>query len=365
MTPFAQLSLLTRCALGTSPDPAREIAAAGLDADALIALSLHQKIAPFLRGLTTDPVTSPVLPAVLRDALVQVYKANRMRNHRLRHQIGELLGLLNAVGVVPVLLKGGARLVDGAYPDWGYRFMYDLDMLVAEDQIDLAQSTLLAGGYGTMEREGNYPDEYHHLPTLIRDGAPASVELHRAVVEHWRHDLLPPAALIARSREIDVGGNKARVPDISDSLVHLVAHGQLQHERLLSGEISLPDAVEFVLLVRQGGPAALQQAFDRTVTRSERLAFALSVSLCEQITGERLPIETGRSGLAQFLARRALWQQDRTYAQTAGRMLAFLRSATAFRRYPSLLRRFPGRLAEPAFYRNRWRDLQRRISGNP
>ncbi len=55
---------------------------------------------------------------------------NSRRNEALRRQLSDAAPELNRIDVQPLLLKDAVRLADGLYPDLGWRFMQDLDVLV-------------------------------------------------------------------------------------------------------------------------------------------------------------------------------------------------------------------------------------------
>lgn len=363
MKPFDQLCLLLRCALGGEPDPARAIAAAGLEEEPLIRLSLQHRVAPFLAGLAADPQLGPLLPGALRICLTLAREANCARNRALLDQLDEVLAALDLADAAPVLLKGIARLVDGTYPDPAARFLQDIDLLVPEDRLEPAAAILARAGYRFSETEGHLPEEHHHLPTLVCEGAPAGVELHRAAVPYWREALLPRRDLLAHAVPVMAGKRQARAPSAVDSLLHLVAHGQIQHRRLLSGGVLLSDVVECVLLARQAGEGALRQAAAQAQARGMALEFGAFLEICDTVAGRPLAAGLPRSAAARLLARRALWQQDRRLATTSGRMLVFLRgTAMTLYRHPSSLRRLPARIRKREFYVNRLDELRRVFS---
>ncbi|MGI6245815.1 MAG: nucleotidyltransferase family protein [Pseudochelatococcus sp.] len=359
MTPFAQLSLLVRCALGNEPDPVAAIAAAGIDGKAVLRLALQHRIAPYLAGLAADPAIGPVLPRDLRGLLATVRDANAERNARLLRQVEEALALLNRAGIEPVLLKGAARLADGVHDDIAARFMQDLDFLIPRQRLEDAARILRAAGYRPVEPADPNGREHHHLPGLWHEQVEASIELHREVAgSRWRH-LLPTDDFIIRSTAIPIGGCVARLPAPSDSLVHLAVHGLLAHARLLKGSLLLSEVVECVLLVRRAGNAALTEASARASEAGGGLAFAAFLHTSELITHEPLRVAgqvAGAQGVAgRLLGLRAVWQQDSRMLRIAG-YVAW--AATTLRHNPDVRQHFPGRLAQAAFYGKRWQEIR-------
>lgn len=358
MTPFAQLCLLIRCALGTEPEPVRAIGAVKLDGEALAVLAFRHRVAAFLRRLAVDPEIGPRLPGELSDSLIVAYAANRERNHALLAQLADVTRLLNTRAVEPVLLKGAGRLVDGVFADPAERFLLDLDLLVPRHRLGCATRALIDAGYAFSEREARLAREFHHLPSLWREDTLARIELHRTAVSHWHDRLLPTDAIHRNAPLCDIGGS--RTPTPVDGLMHLVVHGQSQHHRLLVGSVLLSEVVELALVRRRHGDGLIDHTFELARNRGFGTGFASFLRVCEIVTGERIGQGKDRPLLAGPLARRALWQQEHRRMRAPGRLLAWIAGgALVVHRHPSVKARFPGRLAERSFYANRWRDFRR------
>jgi hypothetical protein len=89
----------------------------------------------------------PALPAVVGDQLRAEYWRNTQANGRLRTAATEMAVILNAHGVMPMLLKGGCQLFDPPAGHAGTRFMVDLDLLVPPGHDRLSFDTLCAHGF--------------------------------------------------------------------------------------------------------------------------------------------------------------------------------------------------------------------------
>lgn len=195
---------------------------------------------------------APLLDAELRAFLATLRTANRQRNLALRRQLGEIVALLNGVGIEPVLLKGAIRLVDDLYPDPGWRMLGDIDLLVPPERRAAAQAALAAGGYalaaGGRDGEPSYAG-HHHAPPLRRDDRPAPVEIHSALFpSRGQRRLLPAGLMLAMARPVTVDGARARLPCVAHQLVHLIGHGQLTDHGYLCGCIPLRDRLEAAAL---------------------------------------------------------------------------------------------------------------------
>ena len=81
-----------------------------------------------------------------------VHAANLERNAELRDELAAAVGVLNRADIEPVLLKGAIRLLDGLYPDHGWRMLRDLDLLVPKASLAEAIRALEEAGYARVAR---------------------------------------------------------------------------------------------------------------------------------------------------------------------------------------------------------------------
>jgi hypothetical protein len=157
----------------------------------------------------------------------RAYDRNVARvDHLLETGIATLQRLA-AAGIPALPLKGLHTVLTGAWSDPGARTMADLDILVEAESASRAFALLRASGFEEHpEPIGEHAD--HHL-AMLRDGE-VTVELHTALlISRW--DLLaPPRDVFARATERLTAHGRFLLADYTDTLVHLVAHAQLQEE---------------------------------------------------------------------------------------------------------------------------------------
>ena len=205
------------------------------DADlvALMQLAGRHRVTPMLAKGILGAEQSRDLPDDFRFYLRFIHARNEARNSALQRQLGEAAACLNLIGIEPVLLKGAIRLVDGLYPDLGWRLMRDLDLLVPRERLHDAVAQLRRIGYASSSLAA--PRRHWHLPPLARAAAEAVIEVHEDLL--GRPGLCSAEQMIARSQPTIVDGARARVPVIVDQLVHLIAHDRLdapfRHARML------------------------------------------------------------------------------------------------------------------------------------
>ena len=305
-SPFALLCALLLVTLRQRPaDPALAAALArpGIDWPRLVTLSGVHLLTPALAPALGDPALRPHVPEDLLFYLDAMLTAATERNLALRHQLEEVAACLNAVEVIPVVLKGGARLIDDLWPDPSLRFMHDLDLLVPEQALPACRSRLAQAGWRPVDDGVDHGD--HHL-VLVHPRAPARIELHPAALPAPHADLLPAARMLARAVPTAIGTALVALPAAEDQLVHLVAHGMLHHQFLRNGRFLLRDVVERHLLAARAGPAVVAAARERFAAAGAGLAWDVAAELDARcLGGDRVR----RSRAAQALALRMLLQQ--------------------------------------------------------
>lgn len=125
--------------------------------------------------------------------------------------------LLNGAEIPYVVLKGAA-FAEHVYADIAFRHAHDLDILVAPDRLQDADTLLRQHGFDPTTAVGA---DYHHLSPLT-NAAGFCVELHRRVRNQYLG--LTAADTIRRSRPAMVAGRPARIPSPADALVHVAVH---------------------------------------------------------------------------------------------------------------------------------------------
>ena len=106
-----------------------------------------------------------------------VHVANTERNNELRDELSVVVHALNRVGIEPVLLKGAIRLLDGLYPDDGWRMLRDLDLLVPRASLTAAIQALASVGYASCGSGGE----------LRRRGGACQIDMHTELFFTQRH----------------------------------------------------------------------------------------------------------------------------------------------------------------------------------
>ena len=222
----------------------------------LAGLAGRHLVTPMLAACFCRPELERSAPEDFRLYLQFIHAENRRRNAALAAELADVAAGLNRIGVEPVLLKGAIRLVDRLYPDPGWRFMRDLDLLVPRAEASAAASELKARGYAYAVDAAAWPREHRHLPGLARGKDRPVIELHLDLLPK-RRELCPAEDVRMRSRAVEFGGARVRLPDRIDQLVHLVAHDRLDRDLRRSGSFLLRSLFETALLCHGAGAAEL------------------------------------------------------------------------------------------------------------
>jgi hypothetical protein len=115
------------------------------------------------------------------------------------------------------LLKGAA-LAGTVYQDIGLRPMGDLDILVPEHQVHVAQEAIQSLGFDPAGTTGGH---HRHLPRLQRQGTAAQVEVHRHIVNRDTTLYFDIQGFWCRAQEVLVARSRVRVLAPEDLLIHL------------------------------------------------------------------------------------------------------------------------------------------------
>jgi len=232
MTPFEALRFLGCClspaTLGPGNPSALEQRMTGQDVDwaGVVRVADRHFVLPLMYSMLRAKNLKYLVPQDLWHKLSVLYDLSSQRSNRLKSQLTEVLRLLNAVGVVPVLLKGTAALYSDIYPDPACRMMKDLDLLVPEDKIDVCVKALKDAGYVSSEEPGS-PELYYHAQPLIHPDRIARVELHWELCWQPYTRLLDARRVFQNAVLINERDLRFRLCNALDSVMHNIIEHQL------------------------------------------------------------------------------------------------------------------------------------------
>jgi ribosomal protein L12E/L44/L45/RPP1/RPP2 len=180
------------------------------------------------------PVVWHELPVQARERIPRAI-AERLRGRtmvaefslrRMETRLRSVLADLEGANIDAILLKGAA-MVATTYGAFTRRPMGDVDLLVAEEDIDRAFAILLQGGWWSppgASRDEFYRD-HQHLPVLYdRDNSGISLELHRDLFRTGNPFHFGGDDIRRESLQALLGTRRVLVPSPAHLLLHACIH---------------------------------------------------------------------------------------------------------------------------------------------
>jgi Uncharacterised nucleotidyltransferase len=217
--------------------------------DDLVALADEMNVLPTLWGAIREKGLTP--PPETGSLLRQEHKSNTVRNLAFAHTLRRSIEALNAVGINPLLFKGGLSLIDGSVTDRGWRWMSDLDMVVPADRLFDAVDCLHGIGFRTLRPAYDAP---HELVVAHRE-MPGPIELHIELGGERLASVLPIAEVFAQSITVEVGDSKALGPSPTHQVLQCILHSSLQNHNHAVGGLPLRQLLTLADLLEQHGDA--------------------------------------------------------------------------------------------------------------
>lgn len=180
------------------------------------------------RGLFDD------LPRAGRAALRRRFVMGTELNTRIKSEAEEVVGLLNAAGVTPMLLKGGLYLFEAPPEALGGRVLGDLDMVVPGDALETCVDVLREAGYVPDDEHDQWT--YHYRPMYHREKI-VPIELHIRAGE--QRNFITVEDAWAQAVPIEAGGLKMVALAPAHRLMHNIFHSEIQDAGYVRGAACL------------------------------------------------------------------------------------------------------------------------------
>ncbi len=166
-------------------------------------------------------------PQEVMDELRQDLYAAATQAMLAERQLAKVLGALSEAGVPALVVKGAATAT--FYADPALRSYGDLDIMVPEAQIAVAEHALNDLGYECFASKAWWLDHFHHLPPMVSENGGLLVELHWGLDYQVDKGRLPANDLWTRAVPWNVQGQPALRLDAVDTVLHLCRHAVVQH----------------------------------------------------------------------------------------------------------------------------------------
>jgi hypothetical protein len=249
-----------------------------IDWPSLVALANRSLITPRLEG----SLESANAPEDVHVFVKEVARRNRERNARLLDQLDVAASALNAIGIEPLVIKGGACLVrNGGY---AAGVISDIDLVVRPNELDATLVALGGVGFNILSRQDGVTA--HALATLGRAVDVGEIDLHQRPPG-------PPsftsgsAFLDGEAFRLDRG--LVRTPHPHMHIYLQALHDQLHDGAYWRGGFDLRHAWDIADMLHS--PAGVDWTALEALppTRLTAHAVEAQLAICRLLTGARMP----------------------------------------------------------------------------
>jgi hypothetical protein len=217
----------------------------------VVALAHEYRVSSALACALGRSVLTDRVPREVTNFLATLSTHERLRNESAREAAIEVGRILNNIGVVPVVMKGGAHILTRLYCDPGARHVSDLDLLVPASRIDECRKVLGTHEFKPLS-DYSHP-RAHDSPLLSREGLSVPIELHHQVLAfpHW--NFLSPEEMHRSATRTEISGATISVPAPINAVLHNIAHAQMNDHDYLYGRLDLRGLLDLALLTKAHG----------------------------------------------------------------------------------------------------------------
>ncbi len=250
-----------------------------VDWDAVLLLANRSWMTPQMFVSLGEAGLLTAVPDEVRDYLGFLHARNIERNRRLRCQLREAVRALNAVGIVPTLLKGAVDLVRQRGDRLGARLLTDIDILLPDRHGELAAGREVMSTLGYRELNADHP------AFLCRPSDVGALELHGWPCPGGRYESL--AGIEAGAIETVLGSARVRVPVEHLRILQLVIHDHIKEGDDWRGSVDLRHLHDIFRMLRSDVD---WRALRATPCRwRERDALEDAIMMAERLFGGHVP----------------------------------------------------------------------------
>ncbi|MBT8324315.1 MAG: nucleotidyltransferase family protein [Bacteroidia bacterium] len=217
------------------------------DWDAVVTEGSRHLILPALYCSLKAKSLLHLLPNDLVTYLEEITTINRNRNQSILEQIQFISKVFTAHTIDHVFLKGSAMLVSGYYTDIAERMIGDIDILIAQNQLN--DAFVLLQQHNFSHRDMTFGSTYidnKHLPALTSQSYISSVELHQRLFMGKANFGLRSEAILKRK----VTNAGISIPCDDDLLHHNILNYQINDSGYLRNTISFRTVYDHLVLTK-------------------------------------------------------------------------------------------------------------------
>lgn len=217
--------------------------------DDVVGIADELTVLPTLWGAVRDKRLDP--PPDTARFLRRQHHWNAARNLAFSHGLKRAIASLQAAGITPLLFKGGLSLIDGTVTDLGWRWMGDLDMVVAEARLFDALECLHGIGFKTLPPGYDAPHEI----VISHPDMPGAIDLHIELGGKPTSSVLPIDEVFSASIPVACGAATALGPSPTHQVLQCILHSALHDHNHLVGGLPLRQLLTLATLLEVHGPA--------------------------------------------------------------------------------------------------------------
>jgi len=253
----------------------------------LLAEASRHGLVPFIFKTVKPYYPDPHIQIHFQDKMRRVYYQSAARNMRLFRQLGKVLKKFSIAGIPAIVLKG-AHLAGYVYDNIALRPMYDIDLLIMEEDLGSVHRLLIKDGYSNA-KEGNPSYSKHLAPYEKKDHIP--LEIHFHIADPPLAERIDLSALWKRSEKRFLEQAEISIYCPEDLFLYLCLHTCIQHV-FNNGLIACIDVAQIIEHDRV--KINWEQLWSRAGEWRIERAVYLMLALTERITGLPIPEQIDR-----------------------------------------------------------------------
>lgn len=283
----------------------------------LLNIAAQAHLAPLLyHRLSAQTHPDPTIPHTVLEQLRGHYQANALRNFRGMRSLRLILKTFGEAGIQTMVLKG-AYISQVVYRNQALRVMSDMDILVHQEDIALAEERLLSLGFVLTGDRQWFAENHHHF-IYEHPSEGLCVELHWHIQLPESPFSISKARLWELAKAVNLGGMEAWALEHEDLLIHLCL--QTSHQYLFD-HMPLRALVDIDHLVRYAGqPVDWDICAGHAHEWGVQNVVYLTLRMAQKLLGTPVPEETLAVLQApDFDLHYIEWSQERIFSHLSGK----------------------------------------------
>lgn len=268
-----------------------------------------------------------MIPKPIRAALARRSLMGAEISSRIRRQALEAVGLLNAAGVMPLILKGGLHFFEATPETLGTRVVRDLDIVVPTDRIYDCIESLHDAGYRPEGEDDGWTYHYrpmHHPNHLV------PIELH--IMPGEQRGFLTCEEAWAGAVPVACPGRKLVALAPEHRIAHNIFHSEIQDHGFALGAFSLRQLYDLAgICARFENDIAWDAILERMDRHGIGAPFRARLHMAVALLGAPVPAIAVGGLRSRLHLRRCFWQLRSQWLMNRARWIAGVLSR--FNRY--------------------------------